>query len=254
MRDMEELAKNENLAEQFNAGHNEYALFIESDPIRHFLHYPSVLKELGELSGTRVLDIGCGDGLFDRKLAGEYGAKVVGYDISSNLIAKAQEKEKEKPLGIHYVKADPLGFRSAESFDNAVAVMVLPYSPDAEYIKNFFASAHTNLKAGGRFISVVFNPEFNGFGQVIANRFFRKAGEQKVDFDFLDPKNGEVKFNAKLAQFSKADYERSAKESGFPSLEWKNLIPNEEGVKKSGEAFWQKAVELQPYALLVARK
>lgn len=58
-----------NLAEQFNYGHQEYASFIESDPIRNFLHYPSVIKELGELEGKQVLDIGCGDGLFDRRIA-----------------------------------------------------------------------------------------------------------------------------------------------------------------------------------------
>lgn len=251
---MEELPKNKNLAEQFNTGHNEYASFIESDPIRHFLHYPSVIKELGKLRDERVLDIGCGDGLFDRKLAGEYGAKVVGYDISQNLIARATEKEKEKPLGIQYEQADPLGFRGTESFDNAVAVMVLPYSPDAGYLKNFFASAHENLKDGARFISVIFNPEFKDFSCVVANRFFRKADEHKIDFDFLDPKSGEVKFNAQLAQFSREEYERGAREGGFSQVIWKELYPDEKGVKEFGEAFWRKAIEAQPYALIVVRK
>ncbi len=251
---MEKLPADKNLAEQFNTGHQEYASFIESDPIRNYLHYPAVIKELGELRDKRVLDIGCGDGLFDRKLAKEYGASVVGYDISPNLIAKAQKSEAEAPLGIKYQNVDPLRFRSAEPFDNAVAVMVLPYSPDSGYIKNFFWSAYNNLKAGGKFVSVIFNPEFRDFEEVVANRFFRKAGTQKVNFDFLDPKNKEVVWNAELAQFSKSDYEQGAKDGGFTSVEWKNLIPDEEGVKKFGEAFWQGAIESQPYALVVAER
>ena len=100
----------------------------------------------------------------------------------------------------------------------------------------------------------MFNPEFKDFGQVVANRFFRKAGEQKVDFDFLDPKSKEVTFNAQLTQFSRADYEEGAKEGGFTSLQWKSLLPNEEGIKKFRETFWAKAIESQPYALLVTEK
>src|SRR3989338_10299187 len=93
-------------AEQFNKVHSESASFIETDPIRNFLHYPTVIKELGELKDQRILDIGCGDGLFDRKLA-KLGAKIVGYDISPNLIEKAKKNEQEKPLGIEYYLSDP---------------------------------------------------------------------------------------------------------------------------------------------------
>ncbi|MDO8564975.1 MAG: class I SAM-dependent methyltransferase [bacterium] len=243
-----------NLAGQFDAGHQEYSSFIESDPIRNFLHYPSVIRELGDIQNKRLLDIGCGDGLFDRKLAAEYGTKIVGYDISSNLIARAQQQEKELPLGIEYTVSDPIQFQSTEQFDDAVAVMVLPYSPNAQYVRNFFSSAHKNLKAGGRFVCVVFNPEFNGFNEVIANRFFRKADEQKVDFDFLDLNSKEVRFNAQLAQFSKTDYERGAREGGFEQIEWKALIPDDEGIKKFGADFWSKVVETQPYSLIIAER
>ncbi len=252
---MEKISEVKNLAEQFNNGHQEYASFIESDPIRNFLHYPTVEDELGDIRGKRILDIGCGDGLFSRRLAKERGAHVVGYDISPNLIERAQKKESDAHLDIEYKVADPLTFQSPDLFDRAVAVMVLPYSPDIDYIKNFFASARNNLKERGTFVAVVFNPEFRDFNQVVANRFFRKAATAgQVNFDFLDPDTKETKFNANLAQFSKADYERGAREGGFLSVEWKKLTPSEEGVKKLGKEFWEKAGASQPYALIVAQK
>ncbi|MEO8638223.1 MAG: class I SAM-dependent methyltransferase [Candidatus Taylorbacteria bacterium] len=240
------------LAHQFDSGNKEYASFIENDPIRNFLHYPAVMKELGEIRGQRILDIGCGEGLFDRKLAKEYGGKVVGYDISPNLISKAKEKEKEEPLGVEYHLSDPEHFSSPEQFDNAVAVMVLPYSPSPEYLKKFFVSAEQNLKKDGKFIAVVFNPEFKEFDQKIGNRFFRASEEGKVNFDFLDLQTGEVKFNAMLAQFPKKNYEDAARESGL-EIEWKKLFPIKEGINNLGEEFWKKLADRQPYALIVAK-
>lgn len=240
-------------AEQFNTGHKEYASFIEADPIRNYLHYPRVMEELGQINNQNILDIGCGDGLFDRKLA-EQGAKVVGYDISPNLIEDARKKELENNQNIEYSVSDPLQFESTQKFDNAVTIMVLPYAPDEGYIKNFFASAYKYLKNGGKFISVVFNPEFKNFNIPVANRFFRKNPENKVGFDFLRPDNAEVMFSGELAQFTTKEYETAAAKAGFKKLSWEKLLPTEEGVKSLGTNFWEKVSGEQPYSLLIAEK
>lgn len=179
---------------------------------------------------------------------------MVGYDISANLIKKAEQEERESPLGIKYLKSDPENFQSTESFDCAVAVMVLPYSPDASYIKNFFASAYRNLRDGGKFVAVVFNPDFQDFDEQVGNRFFRRGSGNKVNFDFLDVNNNEVKINANLTQYSKNDYEKAVQDGGFSKFELKSLSPDEEGVKKLGGNFWDNLVKKQPYSLIVAEK
>jgi len=46
-----------------------YAGYIKEDPFRRGLHFPAVEQILGDLSKKRILDIGCGDGLFPRLLA-----------------------------------------------------------------------------------------------------------------------------------------------------------------------------------------
>ncbi len=242
------------LAEQFNAGHQEYSSFIETDPIRQFLHYPNVIKELGEVSGQHILDIGCGDGLFDRKLAKEFGAKIVGYDISPNLVEKAKQKERETSLGIEYQISDPTAFNIGRRFDNAVSVTVMPYASDEAYLKNFFAFAYNHLKEKGKFVSVVFNPDFSKFNEILMNRFFRKGDGVKVEFDFLAPQSKAVQFSAELAQFSKEAYETGARGGGFGKIKWQKLMPTDEGVEKLGADFWQKANDEQPYALIIAKK
>jgi SAM-dependent methyltransferase len=63
-----------------------YADYIKEDPFRRGLHFPAVEELLGDVSRRRILDVGCGDGLFPRLLA-QRGASVVGYD-------KAPEKNR----------------------------------------------------------------------------------------------------------------------------------------------------------------
>ena len=46
-----------------------YTNYIEDDPFRRGLHFPAVEEVLGDLNKKRILDIGCGDGLFSRLLA-----------------------------------------------------------------------------------------------------------------------------------------------------------------------------------------
>lgn len=243
----------ENEVKQFNQISGKYASFVDEDPIRNFLHYPSVIKLIGSLSNNFVLDIGCGDGLFDRKLA-ELGSSVVGYDKAADLISIAKKSEAEKPMGNQYFVADPLSFDSKERFDNAVSVMVLSYAPDSEYIVNFFHSAHKHLKNNGKFISVIFNPNFTLFGEVVANRIFRKLSDNKVEVNFLNPKEKTVKFTAQLSQFTASEYEQAAQRAGFKKVSWESLHPSELGLATLGEEFWSLCEEKQPYQIFITEK
>jgi SAM-dependent methyltransferase len=54
-----------------------------------------------DMSGLRVLDLGCGDGLITRAAA-ERGAQVVGVDPTARLIERAREREVEAPTGATY--------------------------------------------------------------------------------------------------------------------------------------------------------
>lgn len=67
--------------------------------------------------GMKVLDIGCGTGNFSIKLA-EKGCKVIGVDISQEMLKIAREKAKKKGLDIEFHKMDvyDLDFQD-ESFD-----------------------------------------------------------------------------------------------------------------------------------------
>ena len=83
-----------------------YADYIKDDPFRRGLHFPAVEAALGDVNRKRILDIGCGDGLFPRLLA-ERGASVVGYDRAAQRIADARAGAGRVPASPGCVVARP---------------------------------------------------------------------------------------------------------------------------------------------------
>lgn len=137
-------------------------IFVESgaDFWRSEVHGPALVAACGDVTGLRVLDLGCGQGWFSRQLA-QQGAKVVGVDISAAQIANAGRHEAEQPLGIAYYHLDAT--RVAErwpvrSFDLVTACMVLHDLPDATAV---LAVARQVVVPEGRMIFSIVHPLTN---------------------------------------------------------------------------------------------
>lgn len=229
---------------------DNYAAFVEQDPFRNGLHYPAVISELGELQNKKLLDVGCGDGRLPRKLA-EAGANVVGYDMALKKIEEARE------LGganIEYQVATPQSFSHEERFDDATSVLVLPYAESVDELTQFFSSTCNHLVTNGRFISIVYNPDFTAFDQVIGSRRFTKQGGNDVQVEFLNPNSKETQFTSVLHQHSQDNYEQAAEQGGFNSVIWKKLFATREAIDQLGESFWKQCHEEQPYAALIATR
>jgi 2-polyprenyl-3-methyl-5-hydroxy-6-metoxy-1,4-benzoquinol methylase len=129
---------------------------------RHLVN-PVLLRMLGDLSGQRVLDAGCGNGYFSRMLA-QRGAEVTGIEPASALFDFAVDTEERAPLHIRYVQADLCGLGASgpavdlgEPFDAVVASMVLPAIPDWACAMR---ACVAQLRPGGRFIFSVNHPCF----------------------------------------------------------------------------------------------
>ena len=244
----------QNEVKQFNSISEKYSSFVDIDPVRNKLHYPNVINYLGNIKDKMILDIGCGDGLFDRRLVKETGANIVGYDKGDDLISIAKKEELNNPQGINYYVDDPITFKNELLFDYAVSIMVLCYAPSEEYLKYFFDSAYKSLKVNGQFVSVTFNPNFKSFNSIVANRIFKIIEGNKIEANFLNPETKIVNFTSELSQYSTKDYEESAKNSGFIEFEWKQLFPNKDENGHLGSNFWKSCIEFQPYSIFIAKK
>jgi toxoflavin synthase len=230
-----------------------YANYIKDDPFRRGLHFPAVEEALGDLNRKRVLDIGCGDGLFPRLLA-ERGASVVGYDRAARRIAEAQASEEAPGVDATFVVATPHTFLHDGTFDAATSVMVLQLATSPEELAAFFRSASRHLEPGGRFISVVLNPLFSAFGQDLVVRRFTKLEGNRVRSEFLDRTSGRVEMTAEARQYTNEEYEQAAISGGMKPAAWRKLFATPDAVRQMGTSFWLPCHEHQPFALFVTQK
>jgi SAM-dependent methyltransferase len=72
--------------------------------------------------GARVVDFGCGPGLYAERLS-RSGLRVTGIDFSSNSIRYAREASEREGLDIEYIEADDLDFATDRRFDLVMMIM-----------------------------------------------------------------------------------------------------------------------------------
>jgi len=106
---------------------------------------------LPDLSGKKLLDMGCGEGS-DCRYYQDQGADATGIDASQELITKAQERYPD--ISFAYSVMEQLQFAEAE-FDVVVSKYALMTSEELEPI---FKEAHRVLKPGGSFYFLVTHP------------------------------------------------------------------------------------------------
>jgi ubiquinone/menaquinone biosynthesis C-methylase UbiE len=86
---------------------------------------------LGISKGTKVLDLGCGDGTTAIPAA-RLGADVLGVDIASNLVARGNERAREAGLGnVRFQEGDATDLHDLpdRSFDMVVSVFGAMFAP-----------------------------------------------------------------------------------------------------------------------------
>jgi ubiquinone biosynthesis O-methyltransferase len=115
-----------------------------------------ILKHCGNLMGKRVLDIGCGTGLYSIRFANK-GAHVSAVDPSKKMLDIAQEKTNHSIVPIHFIvsAAENLPFQD-HSFDLIAAISSLEFVSD---IDQSLREIHRVLKPGGRVVFGVLNQE-----------------------------------------------------------------------------------------------
>lgn len=130
-----------------------------------------MLDAVGDVSGLKVIDLGCGEGRFSRMLA-ERGADVTGLDFTERFVEYARA---HRIGGETYIPGDmqSLDGISDNSFDLAVSYLSLLDVPD---LASAVGEAHRILRPGGRFIVCNLQP------MTLAGGCWIKAGTEKLFF------------------------------------------------------------------------
>ncbi|UCH40727.1 MAG: class I SAM-dependent methyltransferase, partial [Gammaproteobacteria bacterium] len=118
-----ELWTDEHTSEQMLAFHLDGEIDVSSRRTDFIDKSVRWLNEHFELSkGDRVIDFGCGPGLYTSRIA-SLGADVFGVDFSSRSIAYARARAERESLEINYIEADYLDFQPKGTFDLIIMIM-----------------------------------------------------------------------------------------------------------------------------------
>lgn len=116
--------------------------------------WPAVRALLPDLTDKRVVDLGCGFGWFAR-FAREYGAaKVLGLDLSENMIARARADTTDTAIEYRIADLEQLELDEA-SFDLAYSSLAFHYIKDFARLTR---TVHQALVPGASFIFTIEHP------------------------------------------------------------------------------------------------
>lgn len=155
-----------------------------------YLH--SQLKELGILQGVG-LDIGCGSGYFTRAFS-KLGYKMTGFDISENMLSKAQTLSQKEGVNPNYILCDILKLKTFERADFALCINdCLNYIP-TQKLTAAFKKVYASLKKGGAFLfdissefklrEIIGNNTFCEDREEVAYIWFNKLFQDRVEMEF----------------------------------------------------------------------
>lgn len=130
---------------------------IATGPGKEHILFPAVQSLLPDLDGKRILDAGCGDGLYSHWLA-EQGGDVVGIDVSEEMIEVAQDRYGDEITFECGDLTDEIP-AEADSFDLIVCQHVLSHLPD---LADPFAEFARVLRPNGTLVFSTHHP-FNDY-------------------------------------------------------------------------------------------
>ena len=136
----------------YDALADEYAAEVRESPYNAHLEFPATSDLVPDVDGKRVLDAGCGTGVYTEWLLAQGASEVVGVDVSEAMLSHARETVGDADgvgdrVTFHRADlAEPLDVADDGSFDGIVSALALSYVEDW---RSTFAEFARVLRPGG---------------------------------------------------------------------------------------------------------
>ena len=112
------------------------------------IEIPQLFELIGDVTNLSILDLGCGTGKHDRKLIEMGAKKVVGIDLSNNMINEAIKNSNSDKIEYKIMSMNDID-QLDEKFDMIVSSLAIHYIEDYD---GLCQKVYNSLVNGGRFI------------------------------------------------------------------------------------------------------
>lgn len=241
----------DDIAEQFRQ--------IKESPVNKYITDYTFFSMVGEQDkGKTVLDLACGEGHSCRTLKQRGASKVVGVDISLEMIRLARQQEAAQPLGIEYICQDVLKLGKVGEFDLVVASFLLNYAQTKQQLVDMCKMAFSNLKPGGRFILINENvaqtpDQYQGYERYGYTKTITQPWQEGSVITYT-MSTGTEELQFKGYYWSQATCEQAFKTAGFDTIQWQNLVCSAQGIAEYGHKFWQNFLANPPFIGIIAER
>lgn len=223
-------------------------------PLRQYVELPSVYQILGDVTGLSVLDLACGTGYYAKELRRRGASRVMGVDLSEDMIRATTSREEAERLGVEYMVGDAGALEHLGDFDIVTGIHLLHYASSLEHLKGMCKSISRNLRSGGRFIGYQLNYDLSREPHYYDNYCFNVRISQVASDG--DPFTFSVTLGAYTSPeitahyWSKESLESALQGAGLAEIRWVVPAPSLEGVEKHGTDFWADVMR-KPFELIV---
>ncbi len=221
-----------------------HQLRLQKKPINEFIEMPATLSLLKNVKGKKILDLGCGSGIY-AKILKKRGAKVFGIDISEKMIEIAKREVKDVDFRVGSVYKLPY---KSEYFDLVLSSLTVDHFKD---LNKAFKEIHRVLKKNGVFIFSISNP----LSDVVKGFFYKKKYRPRSYF-----KEGKVytnwsifKIKMLFYRYTFQTYIRTLIKNGFnieDFVDAKSL----ENLKKVNPLWYKVAIKIPIISVFKVRK
>ena len=220
--------------EDFNTGDDSYSVCIE---------IPTIKEMLPELAGKRVLDVGCGTGIFTFWFEQFKPQRLVGIDLSEEMLKIAEEKKKERGSAAEFVAGDAAETDKHinEKFDFIFSSTTSHYISD---LNKLFGGLANMLEDDGEMIFSIIHPVYSAqYPKAHGDKF---PDDEEWVVNYLDHSerayiqpwieyNDEIEnFLSKSCHHTMSDYMKAIRHAGLyvdqmeepePPKEWAETMP-----------------------------
>lgn len=185
----------------------------------------TLLKLIGDVSNKKILDLACGEGIYTRKIKALGAAKILGVDLSSEMIKLAEAEELKNPIGCEYLVNDALALGKIDDFDIVMCMYLFNYAQTKEDLLEMCKVVFLNLKPDGKLVGFNDNPlnKLENYANYKEYGFIKESTAERNEGDFVryvifNPDGTEFSFNN--FYLSPKTYEDCFKEAGFKNFRW----------------------------------